>query len=618
MSETHAAQEYRYWAFISYSNKDRSWAGWLHRAIESYSIPAQMVGHETPVGEPAPKRFYPVFLDREELPASSDLGREIENALHASRYLIIVCSPHAAQSRWVNREIEAFSELGRDNRILAFIVDGEPHSGGAQECFPAALKRIEPIAADARPQGDGRANARLKLLAGMLGVSFDALKQRDAQRQIRRLQVMVAVAFVLVLAFAGLAWYANEQREKAVAARLEAESVLEFLLYDLHEVLEPVGRLDIIEKVEKRVDEYYRKLGVEADQPRTLHNRWLAAVHAGDLARGKGNLDSALTEYRTALAIAKRLVVAEPSNTIWERDLGITCMKVGDVLLVQGDLSGALREYQAGLASFKWLEASNPLNTEWQHDLAASHERIGDVFRAQNDLDGALREYQTSLAILERLERLDSSNSQWQRDLADNHGKIGGVLETKGALDGALREYRASHAIMEKLVVADPSNTEWQRDLSVSYEKIGGVLKARGDLDGALREYRAGQAIIEKLATADPLNAEWQRDLTVSHGRVGEVLEMQGNLDEALTEYHAGLAIIERLAASDASNAQWQRDLWVTYSLIAAALENSGDSSAMEWWQRTYDVLLGMKRAGMDISPADERYYQQLRQKLGY
>nr|MBC7244258.1 hypothetical protein [Chloroflexota bacterium] len=50
-------------------------------------------------------------------------------------------------------------------------------------------------------------------------MSFDVLKQRDAQRQIRRLQMTVAVALVLVLVFAGLAWYANEQRKKAVASR---------------------------------------------------------------------------------------------------------------------------------------------------------------------------------------------------------------------------------------------------------------------------------------------------------------------------------------------------------------------------------------------------------------
>lgn len=123
----------------------------MHRAIETYGIPAQLVGHETPAREPAPKRFHPVFLDRAELAATADLGREIGNALRASRYLIIVCSPHAAQSKWVNREIEVFGELGRSDRVLALVVDGEPHSGNAQECFPAALKQIEPIAADARP-----------------------------------------------------------------------------------------------------------------------------------------------------------------------------------------------------------------------------------------------------------------------------------------------------------------------------------------------------------------------------------------------------------------------------------------------------------------------------------
>ncbi len=217
----------RYWAFISYSSKDAAHARWLHRAIETYGIPAKLVehGHKTPVGEPAPKRLQPVFRDRAELPASSDLGQSIGEALAASRYLIVICSPNAAQSRWVNREIEAFTELGRGGRIFAFVVDGEPNSGDARECFPPALRQHEPLAADARPQGDGRADARLKLLAGMLGVGFDALKQREAQRRVRRLELAVAITLVLVLAFAGLAWYANQARERAVVA--EANAVTE-------------------------------------------------------------------------------------------------------------------------------------------------------------------------------------------------------------------------------------------------------------------------------------------------------------------------------------------------------------------------------------------------------
>ena len=57
--------------------------------------------------------------------------------------------------------------------------------------FPAGLavshrpgRRIhrgapEPIAADAREDKDGKVNAKLKLIAGVLGVDFDALKQRE-------------------------------------------------------------------------------------------------------------------------------------------------------------------------------------------------------------------------------------------------------------------------------------------------------------------------------------------------------------------------------------------------------------------------------------------------------
>ena len=77
--------DYRYWAFVSYSSRDKSWGSWLHRAIENYGIPTQLVNHPTPVGHPAPKRFKPSFRDRDELPASANLGKQIEDALRTSR-----------------------------------------------------------------------------------------------------------------------------------------------------------------------------------------------------------------------------------------------------------------------------------------------------------------------------------------------------------------------------------------------------------------------------------------------------------------------------------------------------------------------------------------------------
>jgi len=212
-------QPMKYWAFISYSSSDSHAARALHRSIETYGIPSALVSHKTPSGEPTPKRFRPIFRDRDELPASADLGAEIEGALTASRYLIVLCSPKAAASEWVDREIRMFQSLGREKEVLAVILSGEPRSGDSRECFPPSLRESQPIAADLRPQGDGALNAKLKLLSGMLGVGFDALKQRDAQRRTRRLQITSAVLFVLVLAFATLGIYSNYQRLEAIEAR---------------------------------------------------------------------------------------------------------------------------------------------------------------------------------------------------------------------------------------------------------------------------------------------------------------------------------------------------------------------------------------------------------------
>ena len=219
------ASDYRYWAFISYSSKDKSWGSWLHRAIETYGIPAEYVEHhQTPTGQLAPKRFHPVFRDRDELPASSDLGAVIKKALVASRYLIVICSPNAAQSEWVNKEIETFLGLGRRDHIFAVIVDGEPNAGDVRECFPPVLRQFEPIAADARPAGDGKTNAKLKLLAGMLGVNFDSLKQRDAKRRRRRLiltSVAVGLLVALMIALIGFAvrQHRSATEEKGKGAR---------------------------------------------------------------------------------------------------------------------------------------------------------------------------------------------------------------------------------------------------------------------------------------------------------------------------------------------------------------------------------------------------------------
>ena len=105
-----AAAGFRYRAFISYRHKDKAWGDWLHRALESYRVPRELVGKADRDGT-IPARVAPVFRDREDLAASVDLGTEIRNALAASANLVVICSPGAVASKFVADEIIEFAEL---------------------------------------------------------------------------------------------------------------------------------------------------------------------------------------------------------------------------------------------------------------------------------------------------------------------------------------------------------------------------------------------------------------------------------------------------------------------------------------------------------------------------
>jgi WD40 repeat protein len=241
--------EFKYYAFISYSHRDSRWANWLHRKLETYHVPKLLTDRKRRAGDELPERIYPVFRDREELPTSSELNDQIVASLRQSRFLLVICSPRSAQSRWVNEEIMIYKRLGRDRRILSLIVDGEPNVGDkpeleAEECFPPALRyvlnedgklsdhRTEPIAADARPGKDGKSDALLKVIAGLLGVGFDDLKQRELHRKHRRMLAITLLALSLTLLTSTLAVTAvlsrrDAERQRTNAIRTLAQS--EFL-----------------------------------------------------------------------------------------------------------------------------------------------------------------------------------------------------------------------------------------------------------------------------------------------------------------------------------------------------------------------------------------------------
>ncbi len=209
-------QQYQYKAFISYRHQfpDQEIARKLHTMIETFRIPAAL---RTDSGA---NRMGRVFRDQEELTLSKDLGTDIRTALDNSEWLIAICSPRYLESQWCLAELDHFIRTGKRDHILVLLVEGEP-----SEVFPPQLcsetvngetVKLEPLAADVRDatlQGSLKKlqNEKLRILAPMLDVNYDDLRQRARQRRNRIFAAAAAGIFAVLSGFLGYAVIKNGQ-----------------------------------------------------------------------------------------------------------------------------------------------------------------------------------------------------------------------------------------------------------------------------------------------------------------------------------------------------------------------------------------------------------------------
>jgi len=186
---------YGYAAFISYNSADRDIARRLQRALESYSIPKPLRGQTTAIGAIG-ERIGKVCRDRTDFKSGESLNAALIEALDQSSSLVVLCSPDSAQSKWVNAEIEHFQKTERAHRIFPLVVRTD-ESRIIVNSYPPALRRAdgdEAIAADLQPAGDGWQDGVLKILASILDVEYDALRQRALAAARRRARLAYGVA----------------------------------------------------------------------------------------------------------------------------------------------------------------------------------------------------------------------------------------------------------------------------------------------------------------------------------------------------------------------------------------------------------------------------------------
>jgi len=523
-----------YDAFISYSHeKDKAIASALQAVVQRLGKPWYK------------RRALRIFRDDTSLAATPELWPSIEQALGQSRFFILLASPEAAASKWVDDEVHYWIKHKSADTLLLALTAGElawdqslgdfrrppgvPLPPALDGSFPSEPKwaDLRTYRAGVRPRDDRFIELGADFAAAIHRMPKEDVLSQELRQQRRTLR-LASAAVVTLLALVSLAsWFWLE----AAIQRNRAERTLSEATKTANELV-----MDVAVKIRNR-------LGIPVNLVRDILTR---ARDLLDRLSAGGEISA---ELRAGIAKALR--------------------ELSQTLLIQGDIATALEAAEHSRAIMLGLLSEDARNEQWQRELSLSHNRIGDALSRAGRHDEALQAFRLAFDIRKTVAERTPGNAEYQRDLALSYERIGDELFVSGEIEEALESYRNALDLRTTLSGDAPENKEWMRDLSVSHEKIGDVLSRTGEFEAALKTYAKSLDIRRALAAADEANAEAQRDIAISHAKIGDVLRQVERVAQAVEAYRQSLVIRQKLVAADAGNVRWQIDLIIILLKLA-------------------------------------------------
>ncbi len=447
----------------------------------------------------------------------------------------------------------------------------------------ALIERLESPAPGARPTAS-ETLARLQWI------------RNKPKRRNRRILITAAI-IIVILAGLKYTFDLRLERSQAIAARDQAEELVDFLigLFEVSDPGEARGRTITAREILSRgaddvsvelgdqpatqaklmetIGVVYTKLGLyEEAEPlleRSLELRDGAAV-TENLGVGDSLQSLAVLYYRQGL-FAEGEELARRSLAIREASLGTEDLDVAESLNTVGQLCAEQSRYAEAEEAFSQAIEIREMVLGPDHpDVAESLRELGTVYYMLSRFDEAEPYYERAMAIQEKA-------------LGEDHPDVGGSANSLAALyymQGRYEEaeplyYRALE-IREKTLGSD------HPDVALCHINIAVLYHYQGRLDEAETGYRRALAIQEKALGSD------HPDVADSLSRIAQLCSYLGRPDEAEALLRRALAISEAAFGTDSPRfAQAQIDL-------AGNLDQTGDyAEAVELAFSALDIQEG-------------------------
>lgn len=408
-------------------------------------------------------------------------------------------------------------------------------------------------------------------------------------------------ASLAVAAGAGLAvWKAQEAHEQ----RMQAESLIEFMLGDLRKKLEPVGRLDVLDAVGEKALGYYSQQDARSASADSLGRRARALHLLGEMANTRGDLDRAEQLFKQAGQSTAELLTRNPKNEARIFDHAQSTYWIGYAARRRGDLQAATAQFDDYLQLSVQLTLLNPSKLEWQVERAAAETNIGILQLERNKPREAKHSLIKSSEVWTRVVAL---KPEARLDYASTLGWLANAHQ-------ALGDYAEAVAAQSTKVALFDDQTETSSDSEVRHIRatasfyIAQLLLLMGDLDPALSKSQEAVGRLQALRALEPGNLEWLQHLSFAQLLVAEIQAAKNDIRSARLALSSAEAGIDRLLRQDATRLAWQVRLKGTQqNLLTRIAQLEGKAGKSESMVSYLKGVQKLEDAGKVLKPENSR-----------
>ena len=267
---------------------------------------------------------------------------------------------------------------------------------------------------------------------------------------------------------------AGRQRDRARHAQGLSEKLLNQLLYDLREQLEPLGKLELLDQVSKDAESYFAGLREDEIGPATERERSTMLNFRGDVFLAEGKVDEAESRFRESLAIRQQLLEAEPGSLPRQRDLSVCVERLAAVLHRRGEHEAAAEELRRVIEMRREIVSDSGKDPASRRDLGLALQKLGELQLHAGLIAAGERSLGESVAELQ-------AAGGAGRVLAVALIAHGDALCAAGERELALKAYRDSIEVSEAGLRAAPEGAVSRLDLAAALLRCADLELAAGE-----------------------------------------------------------------------------------------------------------------------------------------